>query len=104
MGNVRLGKTKIGRVKMKAGGADVRVLDRPQRDNTASDMIRASTMIADFFPDDMAGFVVVAWGSDGSHSMGYHVNTEKSPFGVGAIAAVVGDMIRRHLIEDGHWS
>lgn len=55
---------RIGRVKMKSGGADVRVLHRPKRKDVEAALIEDAVTLADSSDssDGLTGYAIVTWG------------------------------------------
>lgn len=65
---MRQGTLRLRSVRMKAGGAPIRVIsnDRPAR--VMAELRNSVDRIADVRDDDIAGFALIAWSNDGSTS------------------------------------
>lgn len=99
----RVSVPRIRRVCLKAGGEFEVLRRRSERGPVA--MLRQAREISEYFgAGEMAGFVVLAWDGSGAYSLGYEIDSERSPFGVGSLPSVVSDWLRRDFIENGHWS
>ncbi|WP_416877962.1 hypothetical protein [Litorimonas sp.] len=58
---MRQSVARIGRVRMKAGGADVRVLDVAKRNEVQSALVNDASYLADS-GDNLSGYAIVTWG------------------------------------------
>ncbi len=90
---------RIGRVKPKGNLA---LLPNPVADGSreiCETMRRATDQILSFWPDRIAGFVMVAWSLDGCWSRGTRFH-EHSPIGTTVAPAFVADILRRDVAAD----
>lgn len=91
---------RVGRIKLKSGGAEVRVLHAAERGELNDKLVEHAGIIAGLFPkdDEMMGFVVVAWGRDGGFSRGTRIHRD-SQVGETMIPSFVADVLRRDTME-----
>ena len=96
-------RVQIGRVRMKAGGAEVRVLRQPSADNGARDRIRAwtSEVLHGRAPDAV---VMVAWWSegDGCPSVAVSAGTYHEAFTVKLLAPLAAEEVRNYF--QAYWN
>ena len=60
---------RIGRVRMKNGGAEVRVFERPQMNRLGPEILRHADMLArDVGYNDLVGYWIVGWTAEGKTS------------------------------------
>lgn len=89
---------RIGRVKLKAGGAEVRIFANPEpRSEKASSLVRNARGIAGNFDEDVSGYVLFAWDSQGRYSFAYRF-TEGGPIPFTLLPAYVADVVRREIV------
>lgn len=100
-----MGAARIGRIRMKDGGAEIRVLHQETADaggeeNWRGKIVEHARMIAeDSKPDaELVGFFVLGLFSDGSHSMGLRLDDDRCPIPRTLMPAYVEDIIRRDCI------
>lgn len=89
---------KIGLVRLKAH-PEVAVLSGPRLDGMAERFISNAKTIAGYFPDNMAGFVMVAWNDFGSFSRGVRF-LGSSPVKFTMMPSFVADILRRDIARD----
>lgn len=95
---------RIGKIKLKSGGAEVRVLHRDapnlNGDNWRGDIVRHAREIAGLGSpgSDLVGFVVIGLFSDGCSSLGYAWDKDRVPVPRTLLPAYVAEVIRRDLI------
>ena len=91
---------RIGRVRMKNGGADVRVLHTPVREDDGENwngkMIANARHLADFGP--VASYVVVAVYEDGTYALGWRGDPELTRIPRMAWPSFVAEIMRREII------
>ena len=91
----RSNPARIGRVRMKNGGADVRVLRSSGiASDMGRDMTRSAGEIARMQGDELTGFVIVAWNDKAEASTSFSL----SDFGVVHPEAAV-HFVARHLSQ-----
>lgn len=90
---------RISRVRLKAGGADVRVLRGSDYGEMARKCIDYSRTIVEQKRRDLVGFIVIGWASDGSYSMGCHL-AQDSPCTIprALLPSWVSEVIRRDIV------
>lgn len=88
---------RIGRIRMKAGGAEVRVFERP-RSGLPDKLRRNVETLIGYFPD-MAGFAIVCWGADASWSRATG-DSGKSPITLTLMPSFVAEVLRRDVTDD----
>lgn len=96
---------RIGRVRMKSGGAEVRVLHNSRKDgggqeNWCGEVVKSARIVADFSEpgSELIGFVVLGLYSDGNHSLGFRFDPKRSPIPGVLMPSYVGELIRRDMI------
>ena len=105
MGPIIIGmaQARIGKIKLKTGGAEVRVLDRQLRndgENWRGLTIRHARMIAEHQPDEeMVGFVVVAMFSDGGYSSSSRMDADAT-IGRTLLPSYVAEVVRRDVLME----
>lgn len=92
---------RIGKIRLKSGGAEVRVLGRdcrPDGESYKGLIVQHARAIADT-TDDMVGFVVVGIFADGTHNCGFRLDKD-CVVGRTMLPSYVADVVRRYaLIE-----
>jgi hypothetical protein len=97
---------RISRVKMKDGGADVRVLrSKPGLDggdDWRGAIVRNARAVAEMGSDaqPLVGYVLVGVFGDGSASVGYRYDPDACPIPRALFPAWVAEVVRRDLITD----
>lgn len=97
-------RARIGRIRMKNGGADVRVLNRepvnPDGEDWRGKIITNARAIAEQASEDapLVGYVVLGLYADGGSSIGYRYDFERCPVPRMFIPAWVAEIIRRDII------
>lgn len=93
-------RARIGRIRMKNGGADVRVLDRdpvnPNDEDWRGKIVANARGIAE--SGELAGYLVIGMFADGSYSMGFRYDHERTPIPLSLIPSWTEEIIRRELI------
>lgn len=94
-----MSQARIGKIRMKAGGAEVRVLHRPQGDQSAK-IIRHAHVIAKMSEpgSELVGFVTIGLFNDGKTSVGCHYDPKTGVVPRAMLPAFVAEIIRRDLI------
>jgi hypothetical protein len=88
---------RIGRVKLR--GSNVSLL-RPRFEGETCQSFRDSAAtIAGFYPENMAGYVIVAWNGDGYWARGVRLHKD-SPLGTTMLPSFVADILRRDVAAD----
>ena len=94
---------RIGKIRMKAGGAEVHRLPLSDKDRVQRLMAEKAAKLASLYkPGEMVGYVVFGWDINGYHSTAYLIE-EKSPIGLTLLPAYISDALRRRMIEEGDW-
>lgn len=93
---------RLARARLKCG-TDVVPLNCSRYEDLRGVLIDHARTIAGYYgPDEIAGFVVVAWDADGHPSIGYRIDETRS-FNRNLLPSVLADTMRRALIESGGW-
>lgn len=93
---------RIGKIKLKAGGV-IHRLPTVERDDFQKRFISAASAISSHYkPDEMCGYVVMAWDADGAYSLGFRIHDD-SVVGPTMLPSYVADALRRDLINTGSW-
>jgi hypothetical protein len=96
---------RIGKIRMKAGGAIVRVLDRVAKDpgdeNWRGKLIEHARIVAGYNDkdSDLVGFVVIGLFSDGAHSLGFRWNPDRSPIPRRLMPSYLAELVREDMIS-----
>lgn len=99
-------RARIGRIRMKNGGAEVRVLQRKPLNGDGDDwrgrILSHARMTADNASDDnpLTGFIVIGVFSDGSSSVGFRWDDEQCAIPRALIPSWVAEIIRRDMITE----
>lgn len=94
-------RVRIGKIKMKAGGAEVRILPRQSRDdgeNYKGLIVNHARMIAD---DDkeMVGFVVIGIFADGTYNEGSRLDAGAA-IGRTMLPSYIAEIVRRSALME----
>jgi hypothetical protein len=93
-------RARIGRIRMKNGGADVRVLNRepinPDGEDWRGKIVANARTISE--QGSLAGFVVVGFFEDGTYSIGYRYDPPRCPVPRTLIPAWIEDMLRPDML------
>jgi hypothetical protein len=94
---------RIGKVRMKSGGAEVRILaqDAP-RENYCGEIVRCAKIVADYSEpnSELVGYVVIGMFSDGMSSVGLRWDNKRSPVPRALAPSYFAELIRRDLVTD----
>lgn len=99
-------RARIGRVRMKAGGADVRVIDRMVDNGNGQDwrgtICASARGIADIATDDepLAGYIIIGMFAGGAASVGYRYDPAACHIPRALLPSWVAEVIRRDLITE----
>lgn len=99
-----MGLARIGKIKLKAGGAEVRVLHRDSPnlngENWQGEVVKSARAVAGFDEpgSELVGFVVLGLYSDGRTSIGWRYDGNRSPIPRAMLPAYVAEVIRRDII------
>ena len=88
---------RIGRVRMKDGGADVRVLPGSPTGERAQLLMRHARILATQ-TDAIAGFVVIAWDRDGAYQVGFDASGSDNPIPRTLLPTWVAEVLRREAV------
>lgn len=97
---------RIGRIRLKNGGAEVRVLDRRldpgHGENWRGKIINAARIIAEHgtHGSDLVGYVIVGLFDDGAHSIGFRWDPDRVPVPRRLMPAYIEELVRENLITD----
>lgn len=93
---------RISRVRMKSGGADVRVIEglTPlHEDDWRGDILRNARQIVEWSNDvPLVGYVVVGLFANGKTSTGWRYDGQKCPVPMSILPAWVAEVIRRDIV------
>ena len=96
---------RIGRIRMKAGGAEVRVIHQERKDDSGKEnwrgqIIEGARRIANFSEADseLVGYFVIGLYSDGSSSTGWRYDAKRSPIPRALMPSYVAELIRRDMV------
>ncbi len=90
---------RVTRIRMKAGGAEVRVIDGGRRSDLPATLVRHAGELAACFPNDMAGYLIIAWDFLGAFNRGTRLHAE-SPFSYRFLPGFVSEALRRDVVKD----
>lgn len=98
-----MAQARIGKVRLKSGGAEVRVLRNPEADLTANLrglIINHARKIADMSEPggELVGFITIGLFSDGKGSVGFRFDPDTSPIPKALMPSWVAEVLRRDLI------
>lgn len=99
-------RARIGRVRMKNGGADVRILDRapvnPDGDDWRGALNRAAREIAANGTDTqpLVGYFIAGFFKDGATSTGFRYDPELCVIPRALMPSWVAEIVRRDLISE----
>lgn len=97
-------RAKIGRIRMKNGGADVRVLDRETpnlgEENWRGSIIANARTVAEQATEKapLVGYVVIGMYGDGCSSVGYRYDPERCPVPRALLPSWLAEIVRRDLL------
>ena len=96
-------RARIGRVRMKNGGADIHVLDRNDDndgENWRGKIIEHARQIAEQGEPDssLSGFLVIGFFSDGRTSTGFRYDKDRCPIPRALMPSWIAEIIRRDMI------
>jgi hypothetical protein len=100
-------RARIGRVRMKSGGADVRILERkavnPEGEDWRGTIVNGAKNVAQYATDDnpLAGYIVLGIFKDGSSSLGWRYDAESAKVPRALLPHWVAELIRRDIITYG---
>ena len=93
-----MGKAKIGRIRLKSGGAEIRIFSRPEERRVESEL-RSHVEELIGREEPMTGFVVFAtYNAAEDFQLGY-MSTVKCPIPETLFPSFVADALRRRLFE-----
>lgn len=94
-----MGHARIGRIRMKNGGADVRILRQvvnADGENLRGKMVsNARAIAAD--PADMAGYFVIGLFANGEYSIGFRLRKDHF-IGATLLPSYVAEVLRREVL------
>jgi hypothetical protein len=96
-------RARIGRVRMKNGGADVHVLARANSDpDRRGEIVKHARMVAGHSqPDDpLVGHIVIGFFKSGKSSVGCHYDQNTCPVPRVLLPAWTEELVRRDLVTD----
>lgn len=97
-------RARIGRVRMKDGGAVVRVLDRkldsPNGENWRGKIMENARAVASFDQEgsELVGYLLLGIYSDGQSSFGFRYDAERCPIPRSLIPSWIAEIVRRDMI------
>ena len=102
---------RIGRIRMKDGGAEVRVLhSRPGPDggdDWRGAVVRNARAVAEFATEEapLVGYLLIGFYDDGTNSVGFRYDSNnRNAIPTNLIPAWTAEIIRRHMIVDAEAS
>lgn len=103
-----MGLARIGKIRLKAGGAEVRILrrDTPDddgRENWRGKIVDNARGIASYSQPDseLVGYFVMGLFSDGSSSVAFRYDPKRSPIPRALLPAYIAEVLRRDMITYG---
>lgn len=99
-------RAHIGRIRMKNGGADVRVLNRdpvnPDGENWRGKIIENARVIAAFDEpgSELVGYLMIGIFTDGKTSLGFRHDKERCPIPLSLMPSWVAELVRRDMIVE----
>lgn len=94
-------RARIGRVRMKNGGADVRVIQRQDEgEDWRGTVIRNARTVADHATEDapLVGYLLIGFYGDGCSSVGFRYDPERTPIPRALMPAWVEEVVRRDML------
>lgn len=101
---------RIGKVRMKEGGTEVRVLQSQRTDpgdeNYLGEVVKSARKIAEFSEpgSELCGFVVLGLYTDGAHSLGYRYDEVRCAIPAALLPSLVAELIRRDIVTKGQFN
>lgn len=99
-------RARIGRVRMKNGGADVHVLDRkpinPEGEDWRGSLVSGARKIAEGSTDDnpLVGYVVLGIRESGNYAVGWRYDWDKARVPRMLFPSWIAEIIRNDLINE----
>jgi len=100
-----MGLARIGKVRMKSGGAEVRLIRQERTDaggteNWRGDILRCAKKCVEYSEpgSELVGFVVLGLYSDGASSVGWRHDPARAVIPRALLPAYVEEIIRRDLV------
>jgi hypothetical protein len=96
-------RARIGRIRMKNGGADVRVLPTaPSLPDRRGGMMKHTRMVIDHSEehDPLVGHIVIGFFASGKSSVGFYHNPDTCPIPRALLPAWIKELVRRDLITE----
>ena len=95
---------RIGKVKLKAGGATLHKLEAPAGDEIQHQMRISAARIAGTFDEgEMRGYVAIGWNAEGGYKVGWRMDVADSSIGFTLMPSWIADIMRRELIQTRVW-
>lgn len=97
-------RARVGRIRMKNGGADIRVLNsepiNPNGEDWRGKIIVDARGVADQATDDapLVGFIVIGMFSDGCTSVGFRYDKDRCPIPRALLPAWIAEVVRRDIV------
>jgi hypothetical protein len=104
-------RARIGRIRMKNGGADVRVLNRnpdgaasidPNGEDWRGTVVRNARAVADMATSEapLVGYLLIGFYGDGCTSVGFRYDVDRCPVPRALMPSWVAEIIRRDMITE----
>lgn len=99
-----MGAARIGRIRLKSGGAEVRVLHTSTpnlgEENWRGALIKNAKAVAgyDEANSQLVGYLLVGFFSDGAASVGYRWDKDRTPIPRALMPEYVAEIVRRDMI------
>lgn len=87
---------RIARIRHKASGRTIEVISAPKRPEIADHLVQGASEIANARDWDLAGFVVLGIGSDGTYRVGWRL-LQDAPVGPTLFVPFVSEIARREM-------
>lgn len=97
-------RARIGRVRMKGGGADVVVIDReatnPDDENWCGKVVQNARSVAEQSTPEspLIGYILIGFYSDGATSVGFRYDPERCAIPRALMPAWISEIVRREMI------
>lgn len=100
-----MGHARIGRIRLKDGGAEVRLIasqsEKEWRDNAAAGLAAFARRVVEFVPENgqITGFIGLGWYEDGSTIAHFHWG-DNAPCNRAFLPEFVAECVRRDVITE----
>jgi hypothetical protein len=97
-------RARIGRIRMKNGGAEVRILDRksvnPDGEDWRGTVVRNARTVAEHATSEcpLVGYILIGFYGDGATSVGFRYDQKKCPIPRALMPAWIAEIVRRDMV------